>query len=45
MGRELECLIVKLHDLNTDEVIKEIPSEDIQNLKIRSRKAVGLLFY
>lgn len=42
--RELDSVIIKIIDLNTDEVIKEIPSEDIQKLKIRIRKTIGLLF-
>lgn len=42
--RELDSVIIKIIDLNTDEVIKEIPSEDIQKLKIRIRKTTGLLF-
>ena len=42
--RELDSVIIKIIDLNTDEVIKEIPSEDIQKLKIRIRKTTSLLF-
>ncbi len=41
---ELGSIVVKVVDPNTDQVIKEIPSEDIQKLKIRLRKAIGLLF-
>ena len=41
---ELGSVIVKIVDPNTDQVIKEIPSEDIQKLKIRIRKAIGVLF-
>ena len=41
---ELGSVIVKIVDPNTDQVIKEIPSEDMQKLKIRIRKAIGVLF-
>ncbi|WP_407832074.1 flagellar protein FlaG, partial [Treponema porcinum] len=29
---------------NTEQVIKEIPSADIQKLKINIRKAIGVIF-
>ena len=41
---ELGSVIVKIVDPNTDQVLKEIPSKDIQNLKINIRKAIGILF-
>lgn len=44
VNNELGSVIIKIVDPNTDKVIKEIPSADIQKLKIRIRKAIGLLF-
>ena len=41
---ELGSVIVKIVDPNTDQVLKEIPSKEIQNLKINIRKAIGILF-
>ena len=44
VNSELGSVIVKIVDPNTEQVIKEIPSEDIQKLKIRIRKTIGILF-
>ncbi|QTQ11640.1 flagellar protein FlaG [Treponema parvum] len=44
VNNELGSVIIKIVDPNTEQVIKEIPSADIQKLKIRIRKAIGLLF-
>ena len=52
MGRELQfnvndelgSVVVKIVDPSTDQVVKEIPSEEIQNLKLRIRKAIGVIF-
>lgn len=44
VNSELGSVIVKIVDPNTEQVIKEIPSEDIQKLKIRIRKTIGVLF-
>jgi len=44
VDKELGSVIIKIVDPNTDQVIKEIPSADMQKLKIRIRKAIGLLF-
>ena len=41
---ELGSVVVKIVDPNTEQVLKEIPSKDIQNLKIRIRKIIGILF-
>ena len=41
---ELGSVVVKIVDPNTEQVLKEIPSKDIQNLKIRIRKTIGILF-
>ena len=40
---ELGSVVVKIVDPNTEQVLKEIPSKDIQNLKIRIRKTIGIL--
>ena len=44
VNKELGSVVVKIVDPSTEQVVKEIPSEDIQNLKIRIRKAIGVLF-
>lgn len=41
---ELGSVVVKIVDPSTEQVLKEIPSKDIQNLKIRIRKTIGILF-
>lgn len=40
----IDMIIVKIIDRNTDEVIKEIPGEEIQKLHENLQKAIGLLF-
>ena len=44
VNNELDSVVVKIVDANTNQVVKEIPSEDIQKLKINIRRAIGLLF-
>jgi len=44
VNRELNKVIVKVIDGSTDEVIREIPPEEIQRLQARIRNAIGLLF-
>lgn len=44
VNKELGSIVVKVVDPSTEQVVKEIPSEEIQNLKIRIRKAIGILF-
>lgn len=44
VNKELDSVVVKVIDASTNQVIKEIPSEDIQKLKVNIRKAIGLLF-
>jgi Uncharacterized flagellar protein FlaG len=44
INQELGSVIINVVDPNTDKVIKEIPSEDIQKLKVRMKKAIGMLF-
>jgi flagellar protein FlaG len=44
INKELGAVVVRVVDSNTNQVLKEIPSEDIQKLKLRLRKAIGNLF-
>ena len=44
VNQELNQVVVSIVDPTTDKVIKEIPSADLQKLKIRIRKTIGLLF-
>ncbi|WP_294427709.1 flagellar protein FlaG [uncultured Treponema sp.] len=44
VNQELNQVVVSIVDPATDKVIKEIPSADLQKLKIRIRKTIGLLF-
>lgn len=44
VNKELGNIVVKVVDPSTNQVVKEIPSEEIQNLKIRIRKAIGIIF-
>jgi len=43
VNEELGQVVVKVIDPETDKVIKEIPSEEMQKLHIRIREAIGLL--
>ena len=44
VNEELGSIVVKIVDPNTEQVIKEIPSADIQKLKINVRRAIGVIF-
>ena len=44
VNQELNQVVVSIVDPSTDKVIKEIPSADLQKLKVRIRKTLGLLF-
>jgi flagellar protein FlaG len=44
MNDELGVVVVKVIDSNTDKVIREIPSAEIQKLQMRIKEALGLLF-
>ena len=44
INNELDEVVVKVIDSNTDKVIREIPSAEIQKLQIRIKEALGLLF-
>ena len=41
---ELNRVIVKVVDSSTNEVIREIPSEDLQRIQARMKHTIGLLF-
>ena len=45
VNKELGSVVVSIVDSSTNQVIKQIPSEDIQKLKLRLRKAIGSVFY
>ena len=44
VNQELDQVVVTVVDPATNKVIKEIPSQDIQQLKVRIRQAIGVLF-
>lgn len=43
VNEALGKVVVKIVDSETDKVIKEIPSADVQNLQIRLKEVLGLL--
>ncbi len=43
INKELNRVIIKVIDAETDKVIKELPPEELQRVSIRIREAVGLL--
>ena len=44
VNKELNSVIIRVVDPSTNKVLKEIPSEDMQRIKINMRKTMGLLF-
>ena len=44
VNKELGSVVVSIVDSATNQVIKQIPSEDMQKLKLRIRKAIGSIF-
>lgn len=44
VNHELEQVVVKVVDAETDKVIREVPPEALLRLHIRMKEAVGLLF-
>lgn len=44
INRELEQVVVKVIDSETDKVIKEIPPAELQRLHARMKETLGLLF-
>ncbi len=43
INRDLNEVVVKVVDRQTDKVIKELPPREIQRLHVRLREAIGLL--
>jgi flagellar protein FlaG len=41
---ELDQVVVKVIDRETDKVIKELPPSELQRVHLRIREAIGLLF-
>ncbi len=41
VNKDLGSVIITIVDSNTNQILKEIPSKDIQKLKIRIRKQIG----
>ncbi len=44
VNKELGSVVVTVVDSATNKVVKQIPSEDMLNLKLRIRKAIGNVF-
>lgn len=44
VNRELNQVVVKVIDGETDKIIKVLPPEELQRLHLRIREAIGLLF-
>ena len=44
INRDLNQVVVKVVDSNTDKVIREIPPQELQNLRVRIQEALRLLF-
>ncbi|MEW5814141.1 MAG: flagellar protein FlaG [Spirochaetota bacterium] len=44
VNEELNQVVVKVIDSETDKVIKEIPPAEIQKLQVRIREIIGILF-
>ena len=44
VNKELGEVFVSIVDASTNQVVKQIPSEDMLNLKLRIRKAIGSVF-
>ena len=44
VNRDINRVIIKIVDRDTDKVIKEIPCKELQQLAIHLKKAIGILF-
>ncbi|MBQ9494983.1 MAG: flagellar protein FlaG [Treponema sp.] len=44
VNEELGDIVISVLDPSTNKVIKQIPSEEIQKMKVSMKKAIGLLF-
>lgn len=43
VNQELGQVVVKIVDPSTDKIIREIPSVDLQELRVTMRRAIGLI--
>lgn len=43
VNEELNRIVVKVIDANTDKVIKELPPDSLQRIQARMREAIGML--
>ncbi len=44
VNKELNMVVVSVVDSSTNQVVKQFPSDEILNLKMRIRKAIGNMF-
>ena len=44
VNKEINRVIIKIVDKDTDRIIKEIPCKEMQQLAIHLKKAIGILF-
>ena len=44
VNEALGKVVVKVIDSSTDKVIKEIPSQEVQNMQLHIKETIGLLF-
>ena len=44
INKELNSVVISIVDTATNQVVKQIPSEDMLKLKLRMRKAIGSVF-
>jgi flagellar protein FlaG len=44
VNKELNRVIIKIVDKDTDQIIKEIPCKEMQQLAMHLKKAIGILF-
>lgn len=44
VNEQLGKVVIKVIDPSTDKVIKEIPSAEVQDMQVRMRETIGLLF-
>ena len=44
VNKELNSVVITIVDSNTNQVLKEIPSKDMQNLKLRIRRQLGSMY-
>lgn len=44
VNHDLNKVVVRVVDSSTNETIREIPSEELQRIKLRMKQAIGMLF-